>query len=128
MIIAKTRGSKTIQQTCNNWSYLILGKLALTQINKKTTAVALNPKTKPFIAPLIRGREVNPIRLVKEIILSVATEYNKGGIEGNKYPPKKRIVVKVDIRIMLEYSAKKKKTKITAECSVINPATNSDSI
>jgi hypothetical protein len=28
---------------------------------------------------------------------------------------------------MLEYSAKKKKTKITAECSVINPATNSDS-
>jgi len=28
---------------------------------------------------------------------------------------------------MLAYSAKKKKTNITAECSVINPLTNSDS-
>jgi hypothetical protein len=28
---------------------------------------------------------------------------------------------------MLAYSAKKKNTKITAECSVINPLTNSDS-
>jgi hypothetical protein len=28
---------------------------------------------------------------------------------------------------MLPYSAKKKKTKITAACSVINPLTNSDS-
>lgn len=37
------------------------------------------------------------------------------------------MAVKVEIKIMLEYSAKKKNTKITAECSVINPATNSDS-
>lgn len=29
---------------------------------------------------------------------------------------------------MLAYSAKKKNTKITAACSVINPLTNSDSI
>jgi hypothetical protein len=28
---------------------------------------------------------------------------------------------------MLAYSARKKNTKITAECSVINPLTNSDS-
>lgn len=65
-MMANTKGSKTIQQTCNNWSYLILGKLALTQMNKKTTAVALNPIVKPFIAPLTKGIEVNPIRLTKE--------------------------------------------------------------
>lgn len=65
IIIAKTNGSKTIQQTCNNWSYLILGKLALTQINKKTTAVALKPKTRPFIAPLTNETEVNPIIFIR---------------------------------------------------------------
>jgi hypothetical protein len=31
------------------------------------------------------------------------------------------------IKTILAYSAKKKKTKITAACSVINPLTNSDS-
>ena len=31
------------------------------------------------------------------------------------------------IRTKLAYSAKKKNTNITAECSVINPLTNSDS-
>jgi len=31
------------------------------------------------------------------------------------------------IKTILEYSAKKKKTKITAACSVINPLTSSDS-
>jgi hypothetical protein len=35
--------------------------------------------------------------------------------------------VKIHIITILEYSAKKKKTKITAACSVINPLTNSDS-
>jgi len=44
------------------------------------------------------------------------------------YPPKNRIDIKTDMRRMLPYSAKKKKTKIVAECSVKNPATNSDSI
>ena len=33
----------------------------------------------------------------------------------------------IQINTMLAYSAKKKNTKITAECSVINPETSSDS-
>lgn len=124
IMIAKTKGSNTIQQTCNNWSYLILGKLALTQINKKTTAVAFKPKTNPFIAPSTKGTEVNPIRFIRG---RKSSQEFKKGTAGRRYPPKKRIVVNVEIKIILEYSAKKKKTKITAECSVINPATNSDS-
>jgi len=35
--------------------------------------------------------------------------------------------IKADIKISEEYSPKKKKTNILAPCSVINPATNSDS-
>lgn len=34
---------------------------------------------------------------------------------------------KIQIRTILAYSAKKKNTNITAECSVINPETSSDS-
>jgi len=44
-----------------------------------------------------------------------------------KYPPKNRILVSIHINTILEYSAKKKNTNITAACSVINPLTNSDS-
>lgn len=137
IIIANTNGSKTIQQTCNSWSYLILGKLALTQMNKNTTAVAFNPNTNPLIAPSTNGIEVNPIRRspkevvsnqeLKKFVNCPAIIPESNGTPGKRYPPKNKIVVKVEIRIILEYSAKKKKTKITAECSVINPATNSDS-
>jgi len=35
--------------------------------------------------------------------------------------------VKIHIKTILPYSAKKKKTNITAACSVIKPLTNSDS-
>lgn len=35
--------------------------------------------------------------------------------------------MKADINISEEYSPKKKKTNMLAPCSVINPATNSDS-
>ncbi len=38
-----------------------------------------------------------------------------------------RIAVNADINTILQYSAKKKNTKIIPECSVKNPATNSDS-
>ena len=38
-----------------------------------------------------------------------------------------RIAVKVDIRTILPYSARKKNTKIIPECSVMKPATSSDS-
>jgi hypothetical protein len=37
------------------------------------------------------------------------------------------MVVNIQIKTILAYSAKKKKTKITAECSVIKPLTSSDS-
>jgi hypothetical protein len=37
------------------------------------------------------------------------------------------MVVNIQINTILAYSAKKKKTKITAACSVINPLTSSDS-
>src|SRR5271154_705457 len=43
------------------------------------------------------------------------------------YPPKNKIAVKADINTILQYSAKKKKTKGIALCSVKNPATSSDS-
>jgi hypothetical protein len=36
-------------------------------------------------------------------------------------------LIRIHIRMILAYSARKKKTKTTAECSVINPLTNSDS-
>jgi len=44
-----------------------------------------------------------------------------------KYPPKNNILVNTHINTILAYSAKKKNTNITAECSVINPLTSSDS-
>ena len=43
------------------------------------------------------------------------------------YPPKNSKLVSTHINTILAYSAKKKNTNITAECSVINPLTNSDS-
>src|ERR1700759_5376726 len=44
-----------------------------------------------------------------------------------RYPPKNSIVVNIHIKTILAYSAKKKKTNIAAECSVIKPLTSSDS-
>ena len=46
---------------------------------------------------------------------------------GTLYPPRNRIAVNVDISTILPYSARKKNTKIIPECSVIKPATSSDS-
>ena len=46
----------------------------------------------------------------------------------DKYPPKNKTLVNVHINTSAEYSARKKNTNITAECSVINPLTNSDSL
>jgi len=43
------------------------------------------------------------------------------------YPPNNIKVIKVQIKIILAYSPKKKKTNIPAACSVINPLTSSDS-
>jgi hypothetical protein len=43
------------------------------------------------------------------------------------YPPNNIIVINIQIKIILAYSPKKKKTNIPAACSVINPLTSSDS-
>ena len=48
--------------------------------------------------------------------------------EGRLDPPRKKMADKADMMMMLEYSAKKKKTKGMAECSVKYPATSSDSL
>jgi len=45
----------------------------------------------------------------------------------NRYPPKNNILVKMQIRTMLAYSARKKNTNIAAACSVMKPLTSSDS-
>ncbi len=44
-----------------------------------------------------------------------------------RYPPINKALLNIHINKILPYSAKKKNTKITAACSVINPLTNSDS-
>jgi hypothetical protein len=43
------------------------------------------------------------------------------------YPPKYNTLTIIHINTRLAYSAKKKNTNMTAECSVIKPLTNSDS-
>jgi hypothetical protein len=48
-------------------------------------------------------------------------------ISGKWYPPKNNIAVILLNNTIELYSARKKKTKGTEECSVKNPATNSDS-
>jgi hypothetical protein len=48
-------------------------------------------------------------------------------ISGRLYPPKNNIAVIQLNNTIDEYSPKKKNTKGTEECSVKNPATNSDS-
>jgi hypothetical protein len=48
-------------------------------------------------------------------------------ISGKLYPPKNKIAVIVENITIELYSLKKKNTKGTLECSVINPETNSDS-
>lgn len=60
-------------------------------------------------------------------ILCTLINVSLGIISGIMYPPKNRIAVNADINTILQYSARKKKTKIIPLCSVKKPATNSDS-
>lgn len=46
---------------------------------------------------------------------------------GKLYPPKNNIELRQENKTIEEYSAKKKKTKGTLECSTKKPATSSDS-
>nr|YP_010194629.1 hypothetical protein LKZ09_mgp05 [Conidiobolus polyspermus]QZZ81368.1 hypothetical protein [Conidiobolus polyspermus] len=93
-------GNKPVHANNINWSNLNLGKLALIHININNIIDVLNP---------------NPIGSIH--LLSI----------GTKYPPKNNIDVTTDINIIFPYSPKKKYAKDNDECSVINPATSSDS-
>lgn len=89
-----------------NWSYLSRGNVALTKTNKKQKRQVLSPKQ------------------IACKFIKVSFTYNSG----KWYPPRNKIADKVDNKTIELYSAKKKNTKGTEECSVKNPATNSDSI
>jgi ubiquitin-protein ligase len=54
-IKAKIKGNNTVQQKLINWSYLILGKLALVHINVNTKAQVLTPKEIPDKPPSNKG-------------------------------------------------------------------------
>ena len=54
-INANNKGNSTVQQNDINWSNLILGNEALTQINTKTKNELFKPKVKPESSPLING-------------------------------------------------------------------------
>ena len=102
---ATQTGNRFNQQNSINWSYLNLGKVALNQTNKKQNTNVFKPKT-------------IDCKLRKDSFT------NSTGI---LYPPKNNTAVIVLNKTIELYSAKKKKTKGTLECSVKKPATNSDS-
>lgn len=105
IIKAMTTGNIPVQQNCINWSYLSLGNVALNHTKIKQ-------KIQVFSAKII---------LCKLIKVSLGT------ISGIIYPPINRIALNALINTILQYSAKKKNTKIIPECSVKKPATSSDS-
>lgn len=98
-------GNIPVQQNNINWSYLNLGRVALNHTNKK--------QNKQVFIPSI-------ILCILNIVL-----FSNNSIK--LYPPKNKMAVRLDIKTIELYSLKKKNTKIIDECSVKNPATNSDS-
>ena len=98
-------GNKFNQHNSINWSYLNLGNVARNHTNIKQNI------------PVLRAKIID-WRLRIELFT------NNSGI---LYPPKKKIAVIVLNSTIELYSAKKKNTKGTLECSVKKPATSSDS-
>lgn len=105
IIKAITIGNSPVHMNCINWSYRNRGNVALNQTKRKQ-------KTHVFSANTIL------CKLIKESLTKSS---------GIIYPPKNKMAVKVDISTILQYSARKKNTKIIPECSVKKPATSSDS-
>ena len=64
------------------------------------------------------------IPITIDCILNIVSFINNSG---KLYPPKKNIALKLLNRTIELYSAKKKNTNGTLECSVKKPATSSDS-
>jgi hypothetical protein len=106
-----TKGSNTVQQTVISWSNLTRGNDALTHTKPNIIIQVFIPNESP---------EINPSRTILDI------EVNDEN--GNKKPPRNKILVKADISTILAYSAKKNRTNGRAACSVKNPDTSSDSI
>ena len=102
---ATATGKRFNQHSSISWSYLIRGRVARNQTNKKQNNTVLKPRTIDWM-------------LKKDSFVKIS---------GIWYPPKKRIDVIQENKTIELYSARKKKTKGTEECSVKNPATNSDS-
>lgn len=114
---ATQTGNSFNQQNSINWSYLSLGNVALNQTNKKQKMQVLRPNT----------IGCSKVRKNVESCFVIITGKLKTSAKGGRYPPKKRMAV-IQLNNTIElYSAKKKKTKGTLECSVKKPATNSDS-
>ena len=102
---ATATGNKFNQHNSINWSYLNLGRVALNHTKKKQKIQVFNPNM------------IDWMLIIESFINN----------SGNWYPPKNKIAVIQLNNTIDEYSPKKKNTKGTEECSVKNPATNSDS-
>ena len=95
------KGKKIFHPSLISWSYLYLGKVALTQRN-----------TKRIRKTLIKNQKIPGIAF-------------KGNISiGGYQPPRNKMTVKELIKIIFAYSAKKNKPNDIDEYSVKNPATN----
>lgn len=105
IIKAIAKGNKLSQQNVANWSNLNLGKVALNQTKMKQNKQVFKPK-------------IIDCKLMIESLTNIS---------GRLYPPKNSIALMLLNKTIELYSAKKKNTKGTLECSVKKPATNSDS-
>lgn len=99
-------GKRPVQQNTINWSNRNRGNKARANTNKKAKKQVLIPS------------------IILWMFITVSFTINSGMFQ----PPINKIAESVDISTIEEYSPKKKKTKITLECSVKKPATNSDSL
>lgn len=106
MIRATTIGNSWVQQKLISWSYLTRGNVARNQTKMKQNTQVLR-------ANIILWR-----------FIKVSFTNSSGLI----YPPRNNMALRTLIKIMLQYSARKKQTKIIPECSVKYPATSSDSL
>jgi len=105
IIKATATGKRLSQQREISWSYRSRGRVALNQTNIKQNIQVLIPSIIDW-------------KLKKVLFINIS---------GILYPPINNIAV-IQLNNTIElYSAKKKKTKGTLECSVKKPATNSDS-
>ena len=97
-------GKKIFQPNLINWSYLYLGNVPRTKINRKMQNNVLIPN------------QNTPGKM-----------FNGQISNGGNHPPKNKITVNEHIKIMLLYSARKKSAKLIAEYSTLYPETNSAS-